>query len=150
MTKNTPLKSAKGGHIIAGDIVTPTLSLLHWKKNRRRKKNLLNLSLFALNSMPTSVYGAAKQWLTSSSQVDNKAAVENSAASQILGSCDRVHHFQTHADLGTEPRTGRAVEPVEQRQKETLCTCIITFFWVGLCFSTLPWPWNPSYCCSNK
>lgn len=55
----------------------------------------------------------SRQWLTSSSQVDNQAAIENSAASQMLGSCDRVHHFQTHADLGTEPRAGRAVEPVE-------------------------------------
>lgn len=62
-----------------------------------------------------------EQWLTSSSQVDNQTAIENSAASQILGSCDRVHHFQTHADLGTESCTGSAVEPVEQREKKKHC-----------------------------
>lgn len=57
------------------------------------------------------------QLLTSSAQVDDQAPVENRAASQSLGSRDRVHSFQTHTYLGTKPCTGSAVEPIGQRDK---------------------------------
>lgn len=56
------------------------------------------------------------QILTSSTQVDDEAPVEDRAASQSLGRRHRVDHLQTHTHLGTEPCTGSADQPVEEKR----------------------------------
>lgn len=101
----------------------------------------LQIFFFVFVSCNIIWFKQSQQRLTSSTQVDNKAPIENSATPQILGSCDRVHSFQTHTDLGTKPCAGRTVEPVEQRGGgggtviRTIFheDCVITVWWFKAC-----------------
>lgn len=86
-------------------------SVVRGEQDVTKPVNTFNWSVVSLPHNVIWFDSNINQWLTSSTQVDDKAPVENSAASQILGSCDRVHRFQTHADFGAKSCAGQAIEP---------------------------------------
>lgn len=98
-------------------------SLVRGEQDVTKPVNTFNWSVVSLTHNVIWFDSNINQWLTSSTQVDDKAPVENSAASQILGSCDRVHRFQTHADFGAKSCAGQAIEPgwTNSLKKKKLC-----------------------------